>query len=62
MDSCLQIMGMIDWERSHPDNIHDISVAYGIDVAWKCFLSVSYDDYILLDFFMFRMNCHNLLA
>ncbi|XP_019156687.1 PREDICTED: DNA-directed RNA polymerase IV subunit 1 isoform X2 [Ipomoea nil] len=38
VDSCLQIMTMIDWERSHPDDIHDISVAYGIDVAWKCFL------------------------
>lgn len=36
-------MNMIDWERSHPDDIHDISVAYGIDVAWKCFLRVSYD-------------------
>ncbi|CAH9055149.1 unnamed protein product [Cuscuta europaea] len=39
VDSCLQIMKMIDWERSRPDDIHEISVAYGIDVAWKCFLS-----------------------
>ncbi|VFQ69378.1 unnamed protein product [Cuscuta campestris] len=39
VDSCLQIMKMIDWERSRPDDIDDISVAYGIDVAWKSFLS-----------------------
>ncbi|XP_019194746.1 PREDICTED: DNA-directed RNA polymerase IV subunit 1-like [Ipomoea nil] len=39
VDSCLQIMEMIDWERSHPDDIHDISGAYGIDVAWISFLS-----------------------
>lgn len=41
MDACLQIMDMIDWERSHPDNIHDIFVVYGIDAGWKYFLNVS---------------------
>ncbi|KAI7993950.1 DNA-directed RNA polymerase IV subunit 1 [Camellia lanceoleosa] len=39
LDSCLQIMDMIDWERSHPDDVHDMTSAYGIDVARKCFLS-----------------------
>ncbi|RVX09056.1 DNA-directed RNA polymerase IV subunit 1 [Vitis vinifera] len=39
MDACLQIMDMIDWERSHPDNIHDIFVVYGIDAGWKYFLN-----------------------
>ncbi|KAM7525683.1 hypothetical protein LguiA_015585 [Lonicera macranthoides] len=38
-NDCLQIMDMIDWEKSHPDDIHDITLAYGIDVAWECFLS-----------------------
>ncbi|GFS33264.1 nuclear RNA polymerase D1A [Actinidia rufa] len=31
VDSCLEIMDMIDWERSHPDDIHDLTLAYGID-------------------------------
>ncbi|KAA8522336.1 hypothetical protein F0562_013303 [Nyssa sinensis] len=39
MNNCLQIMDVIDWEQSHPDDIHDMSLAYGIDVAWKYFLS-----------------------
>jgi DNA-directed RNA polymerase-4 subunit 1 len=37
---CIQIMDMIDWSRSHPDNIHDFCVAYGIDAGWKYFLNV----------------------
>ncbi|CAK9173084.1 unnamed protein product [Ilex paraguariensis] len=37
--SCLRIMNMIDWERSHPDNIHDLTLAYGIDVARRHFVS-----------------------
>lgn len=41
VDSCLQIMDLIDWERSHPDDVHDLTVAYGIDVAWEYFLCVS---------------------
>lgn len=41
VDSCLHIMDLIDWERSHPDNVHDLTVAYGVDVAWKYFLRVS---------------------
>ncbi|XP_059661700.1 DNA-directed RNA polymerase IV subunit 1 [Cornus florida] len=39
VNNCLQIMDMIDWDRSYPDDIRDVSSAYGIDVAWKCFLS-----------------------
>lgn len=41
-NDCLRIMDMIDWEKSHPDDIHDITLANGIDVAWECFLSVSF--------------------
>lgn len=42
MDHCLQIMDMIDWTRSHPDNVHDYCVAYGIDAGWKYFLNVRF--------------------
>ncbi|TMX01481.1 hypothetical protein EJD97_024444 [Solanum chilense] len=38
VDSCLQIRDLIDWERSYPDDVHDLTVAYGIDVAWEYFL------------------------
>ncbi|XP_059276067.1 DNA-directed RNA polymerase IV subunit 1 isoform X1 [Lycium ferocissimum] len=38
VDSCLQIRDLIDWDRSHPDDVHDLTVAYGIDVAWDYFL------------------------
>lgn len=38
VDSCLQIGDLIDWECSHPDDVHDLTVAYGIDVAWDYFL------------------------
>ncbi|KAK6158123.1 hypothetical protein DH2020_005437 [Rehmannia glutinosa] len=39
MDKCLRIRNIIDWERSHPDDIHDCSEAYGIDVGWQCFVN-----------------------
>ncbi|XP_050227875.1 DNA-directed RNA polymerase IV subunit 1 [Mercurialis annua] len=38
VDHCLPIMDMIDWTRSHPDNIRDFSLAYGIDAGWRFFL------------------------
>ncbi|XP_065870732.1 DNA-directed RNA polymerase IV subunit 1 [Euphorbia lathyris] len=38
VDHCLPIMDMIDWTRSHPDNIRDFCLAYGIDSGWKFFL------------------------
>ncbi|KAI4315358.1 hypothetical protein L6164_028177 [Bauhinia variegata] len=38
MDHCLEIMHLIDWARSHPDNIHHVCSAYGIDAGWKYFL------------------------
>ncbi|KAF8412332.1 hypothetical protein HHK36_000294 [Tetracentron sinense] len=38
-NACLQIMDLIDWERSHPDNIYDTFCAYGIDAAWIYFLT-----------------------
>lgn len=41
VDSCLQIRDLIDWERSYPDDVHDLTVAYGVDVAWEYFLCVS---------------------
>ena len=40
MDNCLPITGLIDWTRSHPDDLNEIFSAYGIDVAWRCFLEV----------------------
>jgi DNA-directed RNA polymerase-4 subunit 1 len=40
MDDCLSIMDLIDWARSHPDNIHECCLAYGIDAGWKFFLNV----------------------
>ena len=42
VDNCLRIRDLIDWERSHPDDIHDMAPAYGIDAAVNHFLSVSY--------------------
>ena len=38
MDGCLEIMDLIDWERSHPDDIHDLTSTYRIDVAQQYFL------------------------
>ncbi|XP_042481288.1 DNA-directed RNA polymerase IV subunit 1 isoform X2 [Macadamia integrifolia] len=37
-DVCLPIMDLIDWERSHPDNIYDICFTHGIDSAWEYFI------------------------
>ncbi|GKV23049.1 hypothetical protein SLEP1_g32834 [Rubroshorea leprosula] len=39
MGDCLQIMDLIDWTRSHPDNIRQFCSAYGIDSGWKYFLN-----------------------
>ncbi|KAL5751094.1 hypothetical protein ACOSP7_025697 [Xanthoceras sorbifolium] len=39
MNDCLQIMDMIDWTRSHPDNINSFCLAYGIDAGLLCFLN-----------------------
>ncbi|KAM2301476.1 hypothetical protein ACFX1S_032376 [Malus domestica] len=39
LDSCIQIMNVIDWSRSHPDNVHEYCLAYGIDVGWNYFLN-----------------------
>ncbi|XVF10684.1 hypothetical protein REPUB_Repub07fG0203700 [Reevesia pubescens] len=39
MNDCLQIMDMIDWRRSHPDNINQFCLAYGIDAGWRFFLN-----------------------
>lgn len=42
MNDCLQIMDMIDWSRSHPENIHNFCSAYGIDAGLKLFLNVCF--------------------
>lgn len=39
INDCLQIMDLIDWTRSHPDNIRQFSSAFGIDAGWKYFLN-----------------------
>ncbi|KAF5734840.1 DNA-directed RNA polymerase IV subunit 1 [Tripterygium wilfordii] len=39
LNGCLQITDMIDWTRSHPDNIYDFCLANGIDAGWKFFLT-----------------------
>ncbi|XWS61838.1 hypothetical protein CRYUN_Cryun07bG0159800 [Craigia yunnanensis] len=40
MNDCLRIMDMIDWTRSHPDDINQFCLAYGIDAGWKFFLNI----------------------
>ncbi|KAH9777668.1 DNA-directed RNA polymerase IV subunit 1 [Citrus sinensis] len=39
MNDCHQIMDMIDWTRSHPDNIRSFCLAYGIDAGLQFFLT-----------------------
>ncbi|KAI4303490.1 hypothetical protein MLD38_039113 [Melastoma candidum] len=39
MNHCIRIMDMIDWSRSHPDNIREFSLAYGVDAGWQHFLN-----------------------
>ncbi|XP_015901884.3 DNA-directed RNA polymerase IV subunit 1 isoform X2 [Ziziphus jujuba] len=39
LNDSLPIMDMIDWSRSHPDNIKEFCVSYGIDAGWKYFLN-----------------------
>ena len=31
VDNCLKKIDMIDWERGHPNAIHGLSLAYGIN-------------------------------
>ncbi|XP_057449930.1 DNA-directed RNA polymerase IV subunit 1 isoform X2 [Lotus japonicus] len=38
INHCHRIMPMIDWTRSHPDNIHHFCSAYGIDAGRQYFL------------------------
>ncbi|PKA53981.1 DNA-directed RNA polymerase D subunit 1 [Apostasia shenzhenica] len=37
-DACVPIMGLIDWNRSHPDNICKMSNIFGITAAWLYFI------------------------
>ncbi|GFP97753.1 DNA-directed RNA polymerase iv subunit 1 [Phtheirospermum japonicum] len=39
IDKSLRLRNIIDWDRSHPDDIRDCGEAYGIDVAWQCFVN-----------------------
>ncbi|XP_062074186.1 DNA-directed RNA polymerase IV subunit 1 isoform X2 [Humulus lupulus] len=39
MDHCLKIMDLIDWSRSHPDNMNEFCLVYGVDAGWKYFLN-----------------------
>ncbi|RDX61403.1 DNA-directed RNA polymerase IV subunit 1, partial [Mucuna pruriens] len=39
INHCHKIMQIIDWTRSHPDNINHFSSAYGIDAGWQYFLN-----------------------
>lgn len=40
-NDCVQMTDLIDWSHSHPDNVHDIVLAFGIEAGWKYFLEVS---------------------
>lgn len=40
MNDCLRIMDLIDWSRSHPENVNEFCSVYGIDSGWKFFLNV----------------------
>lgn len=41
MNDCLRIWDLIDWSRSHPDNVNELSSVFGIDSGWKLFVNVS---------------------
>jgi len=41
LETCLPIMDMIDWGRSHPDNIRQCCSVYGIDAGRSIFVAVS---------------------
>lgn len=41
LNACVPIMDLIDWNRSHPNDICNISSMYGITAAWIFFLRVS---------------------
>lgn len=56
MDDCIPVMDMIDWSRSHPDNVHDICTAYGIDVGQKHFLNVSSLHLFFKFFFIIKIH------
>ena len=39
-NACVEIMELIDWERSRPGSVYDISCSYGVDSAWIFFVQV----------------------
>lgn len=56
MNDCLPIMDLIDWTRSHPDNINQFCLTYGIGSGWKFFLNVIIPSLLLLHVFLL-VNC-----
>ncbi|KAL1189982.1 DNA-directed RNA polymerase IV subunit 1 [Cardamine amara subsp. amara] len=39
LETCLPVMDMIDWSRSHPDNIRQCCSVYGIDAGRNVFIA-----------------------
>jgi DNA-directed RNA polymerase-4 subunit 1 len=39
-NACVAIFELIDWERSRPGSVYDISFSYGVDSAWNFFVEV----------------------
>ncbi|KAM0862543.1 hypothetical protein ACQ4PT_045198 [Festuca glaucescens] len=37
-NACVAIFELIDWERSRPGSVYDISFSYGVDSAWNFFV------------------------
>ncbi|PPD90849.1 hypothetical protein GOBAR_DD12232 [Gossypium barbadense] len=56
MNDCLQLMDIIDWTRSHPDNINQFCLAFGIDAGWR-FLSQYTGKSILNEHLHLAANC-----
>lgn len=48
LNACVPIMDLIDWNRSHPNDICNISSMFGITAAWIFFLRVSDLQYDLI--------------
>lgn len=54
LETCLPVMDMIDWTRSHPDNIRQCCSIYGVDAGRSIFLAVSID--FFYNFFIFLVS------
>ncbi|CAN6485010.1 unnamed protein product [Victoria cruziana] len=38
-EACSAFTDLIDWKRSQPDNVGDVSNVFGVDAAWNCFVN-----------------------